>query len=729
VVDAGCLAALEADVTTQVLASGSVLFQQGDPSDAMYLVLRGALEVAMDHPELGTIVVGRIGPGEPVGEMQILSGGRRTATVVATAESELARIGRAAIERLASQDPAAMRHLADGIRRRVRRNQLAAILPPLLGSVDEAILRDVEDAVTWMTLPRGTILFEEGDPGDRAYILVNGRLQASVRDGTGNARVVGEIARGEVVGEMAVFTGEPRSACVRALRDSELVSLDRPAFERLIAGRPQTLLGLTRLVVQRLRRVQGSAPAESAAQTFAVIAAGPEVPLADFTRRLAAALGELGSTLRLAAADLDRHLGTPGLAQVVPDDPHAPRIASWIDEQETRYRFVILEADATASRWSARCVRHADRLLVVGRADDDPTPGEIERQLCGLDGGAAAVPTSLVLLHPPGTRLPCGTRRWLEGRSLVRHHHVRVDDQESVDRVARFMAARAVGIALSGGGARGFAHVGVLDAVREAGIPIDVIGGTSMGAVIAAQCALGWDAPTMARRNQAIFGRWRRDLTLPVLSILGGHRSSARLRESLGDVQIEDLWLPYFCVSSNLSRAEMMIHRAGPLWLGLRASISLPGIFPPVAHEGDLLVDGALLRNLPADVMREAIAGGTIIAVDVSAETDMQHEHPYRDSISGWRILWSRLNPFTQTLAVPNIAAVLQRSAELASVVMQREALLRGIDLYIRIPVKRFGMLDFHHASDIIATGHRAAREKLAEWRATTAALVSEGRT
>jgi lysophospholipid hydrolase len=729
VVDGGALAASEAAVTTQVLASGSTLFREGDASDAMYLVLRGELEAAVETPEHGTIVVGRIGPGEPVGEMQIISGGRRTATVVATSETELARIERAAIERLARQDPAALSHLADGIRRRVRRNQLAAILPSLLGAVDEAMLRDVEAAVTWVTLSRGAVLFEEGDAGDRAYILVNGRLQASVRDGEAKERVVGEIARGEIVGEMAVFTGEPRSARVTALRDSELVSLDRPAFEQLIAGRPQALLGLTRLVVERLRRTQGSAPAESAAQTFAVIAAGPGVPLTDFTRRLAAALGELGSTLHLTAADLDRHLGTPGLAQVASDDPHAPRIASWIDEQETRYRFVVLEADATASAWSARCVRQADRLLVVGRAGDDPTPGETERRLCAVDGTTAAVPTSLVLLHPPETRLPAGTRRWLEGRSLLRHHHVRVDDRESLSRLARFMAGRAVGIALSGGGARGFAHVGVLEAIREAGISIDVIGGTSMGAVIAAEHALGWDAPTMTRRNQTIFGRWRRDLTLPILSMLGGHRSSARLRESVGDVQIEDLWLPYLCVSSNLSRAELMIHRAGPLWLSLRASISLPGILPPVAHEGDLLVDGALLRNLPADVMREVIGGGTVIAVDVSAETDMQQEHPYQDSISGWRIIWSRLNPFTRTLAVPNIAAVLQRSAELASVVMQREVLLRGIDLYIRVPLKRFGMLDFHQASDIIAAGHGVAREKLAEWRPAAADRVPEGRT
>src|SRR5262249_52131573 len=197
----------------------------------MYLVLRGGLEAAVQHPEHGTIVVGRIGPGEPVGEMQIISGGRRTATVVATTETELARIPRAAVERLARHDPDAMSHLSDAIRRRVRRNQLASILPTLLGTVDEQMLRDVEAAVAWVTLSRGTVLFEEGDPGNHAYILVSGRLQASVRDATGGERMVGEIARGEVVGEMAIFTGEPRSARVRALRDSELISLDRPAFD------------------------------------------------------------------------------------------------------------------------------------------------------------------------------------------------------------------------------------------------------------------------------------------------------------------------------------------------------------------------------------------------------------------------------------------------------------------------------------------------------------------
>src|SRR5262249_54855251 len=195
---------------------------------------------------------------------------------------------------------------------------------------------------------------------------------------------VGEIAPGEVVGEMSIFTGEARSARVRALRASSLVSLNRAAFERLIARRPEMLVELTRLLIQRLRRAQSGSPAESPARIFAVIAPGPEVPRADFAHRRAAARAQLEPTLRISAADLDRHLATPGLAQAEPDDPAGARIASWIDEQEMRHRFVVLEADASASAWSARCVRHADRLVVIGRAGDDPSPGTSERALVGL---------------------------------------------------------------------------------------------------------------------------------------------------------------------------------------------------------------------------------------------------------------------------------------------------------------------------------------------------------
>jgi lysophospholipid hydrolase len=723
----GALGGPDLEVAAEVLPPGSVLFREGEPSDAMYLVLRGELQATVADGQQGEIVVGRIGPGEPVGEMQILSGGTRTATVRATSEAEVVRVSRHAVERLVRTAPEAKRQMAEAIRRRVRRNQLVSILSTHFGVLDGAMLGEIEAGIEWRTLVRGATLFEQDELADRVYILVSGRLQAEVGDAASGARILGEIGRGEIIGEMAILTGEPRSARVRALRDSELVSLDRQAFDRLVVRYPQMLMALTRLVIHRLREAQSGQVQESPARTIAVVAAGPQAPLTAFARSLTVALAELDTTLHLRAVDLDRHLGTPGLAQTPLDDPRATRVAAWIDEQATRYRFVVLEADADPSAWSVHCVHQADRVLVVGRAEDDPTPGAAEVALLGPR--ATTPPTSLVIIHPPDTRAIAGTSRWLESRALVRHHHVRDGDLADVARVARFLAGRAVGVALSGGGARGFAHVGVLEALREARIPVDMIGGTSMGAIIAAEYALGWDAGTMQRHNQAIFGRWRQDLTLPVLSLLGGRRSGARLSERIGDVQIEDLWLPYFCVSSNLSRAEMMIHRAGSLWRSVRASAGLPGVLPPVVFEGDLLVDGALLRNLPADVLRELTGGGTTIAVDVSVETDLDSIYPYDDAISGWRILWSRMRPFGQRFAVPSMAAVLQRSAELASVAMQRQSLERGIDLYMRVPLKRFGMLDFDKASEIIAAGRELAREKLAGWQAAPGGGVAGTRT
>ena len=141
-------------------------------------------------------------------------------------------------------------------------------------------------------------------------------------------------------------------------------------------------------------------------------------------------------------------------------------------------------------------------------------------------------------------------------------------------------------------------------------------------------------------------------------------------------------------------------------------------MFPPLVHNGDLLVDGAFLRNLPADIMRQLTGGGTTIAVDVSSECDMQYEQTYVDAISGWRIIWNRLNPFAQKFSVPNLAAVLQRAAQIASVIMQRDALLRGVDLYVRLPVQRFGLLEFEAAPDIIKTGYETGRAAIAKWMA-----------
>ena len=281
---AGAPGGPDLEVVAQVLSPGSVLFRAGEPSDAMYLVLRGELQRRSRMRSRGrSSSAGSSGrtrrrDADPLG-------GTRMATVRAISEAEVVRTSRHAVERL------------------VRRNQLVSIPSTHFGVLDGAMLGEIEAGIEWKTLARGATLFEQDELADRVYILVSGRLQAVVGDAAGGARILGEIGRGEIIGEMAILTGEPRSARVRALRDSELVSLDRQAFDRLVVRYPQMLMALTRLVIHRLREAQSGQVQESPARTIAVVAAGPHAPLAAFARCLAVALAELDTTLHLGAAD------------------------------------------------------------------------------------------------------------------------------------------------------------------------------------------------------------------------------------------------------------------------------------------------------------------------------------------------------------------------------------------------------------------------------------------
>jgi predicted acylesterase/phospholipase RssA len=219
----------------------------------------------------------------------------------------------------------------------------------------------------------------------------------------------------------------------------------------------------------------------------------------------------------------------------------------------------------------------------------------------------------------------------------------------------------------------------------------------------------------MVRTTQALRGGIF-DYTLPVVSLAAGKKMSRKLRWLLGETRIEDLWLPYFCVSSNLTRAEVMVHREGPLWLAIRASGSVAAVFPPVVHNGDLLIDGATLNNVPIDVMRERVGSGTLIASDVSPPIDLAANPPYGEGLSGFKAMASRLNPFSRGPRIPNIAEIIQRTAELGSIAHQKKVIHGIADLYLRPPVETYDMFDFAKGATILEIGYDYAVERVAEW-------------
>ena len=178
---------------------------------------------------------------------------------------------------------------------------------------------------------------------------------------------------------------------------------------------------------------------------------------------------------------------------------------------------------------------------------------------------------------------------------------------------------------LAGGGARGFAHIGIIKALIEAGVPFDHLGGASMGAIIAAGLAHEWGVEELTERMRETFVTHNPldDFTLPLIALVRGKKASSMLQRNFGDICIEELPLPFFAVSSDLTTGRIHEHRAGLLWRALRASVALPGILPPVTHHGHLLVDGGVMNSLPVDVMRTRTTG-PIIACDVTGELDLR---------------------------------------------------------------------------------------------------------
>ncbi len=713
--DEAMLRTLITEMERVSLQPGEILFHQGDPGGGLYLVFHGRLQVTITRKDGQNVVVAEVGPGKPLGEIQFLTGGTRTARVSALEQSDLVTLSKHTYERLAEQKPDIIHHIAAIIRHRLRRDQLVITLPEIFGRLDADMLKAIEHEAEWLYLEQGEALFRQGDPGDSFFLLVSGRLHVTVRESTGQERMVTEIRRGEIVGEMAVFTGETRSASATAARYSEVVTFSRAAFERIITRYPTVTMHVMQVMIRRLQRSHTSYQQGFTGVNIAIIPAHHDVPLSEFTRRLTGALESVEQNmLHVTSQKLDTPLGIAGIAQTPENAPNNIRLAAWLDEQETRYRVIIYEADAFPSPWTTRCIQRADRILIVAQAQAGPAPGEIERKFLCTGKRMTNARATLVLIHPNGETLPSGTKEWLAVRQVQSHQHLRWNRDEDFARLARFVSGHAFGLVLGGGGARGLAHIGVIRALKEAGIPIDLIGGTSIGGAVAAQFAMGMNDEQMMKTNRLIWidSKPFHDYTLPLLSLIKGRKFEQLAHQVYGGALIEDLWVNYFCVSTNITTTDVVAHRDGPLANALRATASLPGVAVPLIKDRQLLVDGGVLNNLPIDVMRE-LCEGIVIAVNVSMEKELSVEYTHYPS--PWKVLWNRIAPFHKPLNVPTIFDLLMRTTIIGSL-SKTHAVKTQADLYIQPPLNQFKLLDFKAMEKIVDVGYEYTRRCLEEW-------------
>jgi len=571
----------------------------------------------------------------------------------------------------------------------MRRSDLGAVLSelPLFQGLDYAFLREIALAAQWLSLPGGATLFSAGDPADALYVVLSGCLGVFAPAERRNRGFVGRVAAGDTVGEMGLISGRPRNAHVLALRDTELARVPAEEFDRLFRKHPEAILRIARLTVDRLETSQSNGRLRSfGARTFAVLPQSLEVDAGGFATELVKALAVFGRT------------------ELVWNVRAGSHTSNWFHRIEAANEYVVYVGEVNPGRWSNLCVRQADALLLLARADS--TAGAWAAMTKTQEPTMARQRAELVLLHD-GELVRNGAARWLQELGGVAHHHV--TSKADIPRVARMLTGHGVGLVLSGGGARGFAHIGIVKALREAGIPINLVGGTSMGAILGAGVAQRWSVEELTERFRQSFvdAKPLRDYTLPFVSLVSGHKVTRLLQHAFGDVTIEDLPLEFFCVSTNLTTGHSEVHRRGELWLWLRASIAIPGVLPPVVHKGEILVDGGTMNNLPVDAMRE-LGRGPVIGSDVGADRAFTTDLDEVDVPLPWQLMrWLR-----EKRHRPNIFQILWRAGMVNSNAMTA-AHREKTDLLLQPPLAQIDMLNWRGFDRAIAAGYEYAVRRL----------------
>ncbi|KAF2500761.1 patatin-domain-containing protein [Lophium mytilinum] len=707
-------------------------------------------------------------PGGLAGYLGTISSYRSFIDVTAKTDVYVGFLPRASIERIVDRYPVVLLTMA---------KRLTTLLPRLILHIDFAL--------EWVQVNAGQVIYNQGDESDAIYIVLNGRLRAIREGENDEMQVIGEYGQGDSVGELEVLTESARPGSLHAIRDAELAKFPKTLFNSLALEHPGITIKISKIIASRMRALindplheQGKERSTKATRskvsstvnlrTVAILPVTAGVPVVEFSGRLMNALVQIGTpngVVSLNQAAILNHLGRHAFNRM-----GKLKLSQYLADLEEKYGLVLYVADTNVkSPWTQTCINQADCILLVGVADHQPNIGEYERFLLTTKTTARK---ELVLLHserycPPGT-----TRRWLRNRPWVNgsHHHIQMSFRTTPEpvhpagrrfgnalkqrvqvlqaeiqkytsrkvrqtplysaetpfkgdfhRIARRLCGKSVGLVLGGGGARGIAAIGIIRALEEAGIPIDIIGGTSIGAFIGALYAWDADVVPMYGRAKKFAGRmgsmWRfaLDLTYPSASYTTGHEFNRGIFKTFGNAQIEDFWLEFYCNTTNISKSRSQIHTSGYVWRYVRASMSLAGLLPPLCDNGSLLLDGGYIDNLTVAHMK-SLGADVIFAVDVGSLDDTTPQS-FGDSLSGFWALLNRWNPFSAYPNPPTLSEIQSRLAYVSSIDALERAKTTPGCRYMRPPIDPYGTLDFAKFDEIYNVGYQYGKEFLGQLR------------
>lgn len=585
----------------------------------------------------------------------------------------------------------------------IRFRVLSRLLTERLGLAQTETVDDVAAGARWRQIPAGNVIDAEG----HALVVISGLAVETNSAGSWDQNVYGT---GEIIGAGRALGGIDEGGTMLAARDLMVAGIDRDSLRRLLSVHPE--------LAPRLFRSGSTDAARRKEIGVVALVAGPGIERRVLSSRLQSSLEGSRRVEVVWPERADTLLDFPGASRHERGEVGDLAVRGFIDELVDQVDHVILETDVAPTPWARRCLSMADQIVLMLRSGPDE---ETTRALLELLDHAPLHTRRLLVVEQPAatSRAPSGTASLVD--LLGADHAVHVQKGADLGKVARLATGTGRGLVLSGGGARGFAHLGVYRALHEAGFEIDIFGGASIGSPLAAAMADGIPPEELDEIVARLFAKVL-DYTIPLVALVKGRGIARATAEVFGDRHIEDLWHRYFCVSTNLTNSAIHRHERGSVVHAVRASTAIPGVMPPVPHGQELLVDAGVSNNLPVDVMRELTPQGEIVAVDTTPNRGPTAREDYGLSVSGIRVAGHRLRG---RRTHPRITSTLLRALIVGSDLHRdRNGTRTEADLYLDLDLKGVPMLAFDSVREVAARGYDIAMPQVDRWLATREAAT-----
>lgn len=546
---------------------------------------------------------------------------------------------------------------------------------PLLSTLPSEAVAELVTLVSERQVEDGAFLFHEGEPADRVFLLSEGHLDVLRRGASGQEDVsLNTLGAGALFGELAVLRGEPRSAGVRARGRALVLEIQGAVFLRFLNRWPELAIAVAR----------------AAAHGFVLGERKHEAPRRAPLWVLAQGAGiDRGFEWALARA-ASRYLGRSGRILLL-----APNAEPSLREEGG----VLFELRPLSALSEPLTVLSASpEVALVLAAAPEPEALVLARQGDALVTGPRPRPPEL----PGGVRHLRLIDTGMPSATAVKRHR-----PDAPARLARLLLRRSVGLALGGGGALGLAHLGVLQALEELGIPLDFVAGTSMGAALGA-IYLG---SSLARMRSEMLKRARPQDWMPLVDpsfLVSGMLEGTRLKRFFQELTrvdtFEQLPLPFAALAMDIETGAECVLREGSLSDAVRASFSIPGVFTPHVYAPSpggpavTFVDGGFVNNVPVDVVR---AMGADLTIGVHVMSRGRRRAPLADE----RGVLQRISSSVPTVA--RVKTLLQ--SQLIAFSRSGERQVYAADIAILPDTSRFAFWDFWKGAEISEAGHRAA--------------------